>query len=96
MPYVNLPPGNSALRMYDGTRYKAARPGGRVFVSDAHARAIDGMSGNGDAGLVGTARFREFGSGAVRGRWCTTCQPARLWNPWNLTCSKCGAETVPE
>lgn len=96
VPYVNLPPGNSGLRMEDGTHYKAPRAGGRVFVSDEHARAIDRLPGNGDAGLVGTATFREFGTAGKTGRWCTSCQPARLWNPWNQTCPKCGAATEPE
>ena len=82
MPYVNLAPGNSGLQMEDGTHYKASRPGGRVEVSDEHARAIDRMGGNGDAGLL-HASFREYGAGG-NGRWCKTCQPARLWNPWSF------------
>jgi len=82
--------------MEDGRRYVASRTGGSVTVSDSHAAAIDRMPGNGTAGLV-TAGFREFGTGAVRnGRWCRSCQPARLWNAWNTTCVKCGAATEPE
>jgi hypothetical protein len=95
MPKVQLPPGNSGLQMEDGTHYKAGRPGGYVNVSDDHARAIDRMSGNGTAGLI-TAGFRVFGSSPRAGRWCTSCQPARLWNAWNDSCPRCGAATEPE
>lgn len=96
MPKVNLPPGCSSLQIYDGTRYKAGRPGGQITVSDDHAKAIDAMSGNGTAGLV-TAGFREFGVGKKKaGRWCMNCQPARLWQPWSTSCPRCGSETVPE
>jgi hypothetical protein len=91
---VNLPPGCRSLRMEDGTRYTAAREGGKVTVSDSHAAAIDRMDGNGTAGLV-TASFRAFGGGK-NGRWCKSCQPARLWNAWNLTCPRCNAPTEPE
>lgn len=89
---VNLPPGCRSLRMEDGKRYVAAREGGTVTVSDSHARAIDAMDGNGTAGLV-TGQFRVFGGGACAGRWCRSCQPARLWNAWNATCPRCGAAT---
>lgn len=97
MPYVNCPPGMRGLHMEDGTRYRADREGGRMLVDDRHVAAIDRMGGNGTAGLV-TARFREFGGSKTPGRWCVACQPARLWNAWNLTCPRpgCGAETVPE
>jgi hypothetical protein len=96
MPKVQLPPGCSSLRFADGMPpAKAARPGGYVNVSDERARAIDSMSGNGDAGLV-TGRFRVFGSSPKAGRWCRNCQPARLWNAWNDVCPRCGAPTEPE
>lgn len=95
MPYVNCPPGLASLRMEDGTRYKATRPGGRVEVSGEHAAAIDRIPGNGTAGLV-TAGFRVYGSSPKAGRWCRECSPARLWNPWNASCPKCGSATVPE
>ena len=49
---TELPPGCSSLRMEDGTRYKARKPGGFVNVSEGHADAINRLSGNGDAGLV--------------------------------------------
>ena len=62
MPYVNLPPGCRSLQMEDGKRYVAGRSGGRVEVSAEHAAAIDRLSGNGDAGLVGRAAFHEYGS----------------------------------
>ena len=95
MPLVNLPPGCGALKMQDGKRYVAGRPGGTVQVSDSHAKAIDAMSGNGTAGLV-SAAFRVFGSSPRAGRWCHACQPARLWNAWNHECPRCGAATDPE
>jgi hypothetical protein len=92
MPYVNLPPGNSSLAFEDGSRAVASRPGGRVWLSDKQAKAVDSMSGNGDAGLV-TGRFRSYG-GSRNGRWCAACR--RLWNAWNRECPKCGAATEPE
>jgi hypothetical protein len=92
---VNLPPGCRSLKMEDGTKYVAAREGGTVTVADSHAAAIDRMDGNGTAGLV-TGAFRVFTSGRRNGRWCRVCQPARLWNAWNLTCGKCGSATEPE
>jgi hypothetical protein len=95
MPYVNLPPGNSGLQMEYGQHYKASRPGGRVEVSDEHARAIDRMPGNGTAGLL-TARFREFGASGKPGRVCTGC--GRAYYPFTLRCPRaaCGAPTEPE
>lgn len=95
MPVVNLPPGCRSLQMQDGQRYVAGRAGGHVTVSDDHAAAIDKVSGNGTAGLV-TGKFRAFGGGKKAGRWCRSCQPARLWNAWNDTCPRCGAATEPE
>ena len=92
---VNLPPGCRSLRMEDGSRYVAAREGGKVTVADHHAAAIDRMDGNGTAGLV-TGAFRVFGSSKKAGRWCRSCQPARLWNAWNLLCPRCNAPTEPE
>jgi len=92
---VNLPPGCRSLRMEDGSRYVAAREGGKVTVADHHAAAIDRMDGNGTAGLV-TGAFRVFGSSKKAGRWCRACQPARLWNAWNLFCPRCNAPTEPE
>jgi hypothetical protein len=95
LPYVNLPPGNSGLRMEDGTPYKAARPGGRVEVSDEHAHAIDRIPGNGVAGLL-TATFREFGTKGKPGRVCTRC--GRVSYAWSMICprSSCNAPTEPE
>lgn len=96
MPVVNLPPGCKGLQMEDGTRYRAGREGGTVSVSDSHAMAIDRIPGNGTAGLV-TGQFRGFTQGGVKnGRWCLTCQPARLWNSWNADCPKGHGPTVPE
>lgn len=94
MPYVNLPPGNRSLRMEDGTRYVAAREGGRVEVSEDHARAIDRMPGNGTAGLL-TATWREYGgSSGKRGQVCP-CSPT-IWNSWTKTCPRCQGPTQPE
>lgn len=98
MAKVQLPPGCFSLRIEGVAKpYKANRPGGFTTIDEpSHLAAIDRMPGNGTAGLV-TAKFREFGTGAVKnGRWCTACQPARLWNAWNARCPKCDAETVPE
>jgi hypothetical protein len=95
MPQVNLPPGCRSLQMEDGKRYVAGRSGGQVSVSDDHAKAIDRLAGNGTAGLI-TAGFRQFGAVRKPGRWCTSCQPARLWQPWSETCPRCGAATEPE
>ena len=89
-----VPPGNKQIRMYDGTLLKADR--GYVTVEEpAHARAINSMGGNGTAGLL-NASFAVYGGNKRAGRWCKSCQPARLWNAWNLTCSRCGAATEPE
>ncbi len=95
MVQVNLPPGCKALAFEDGTRYVAPRSGGRIDVTHDHAAAIDKISGNGDAGLV-TGKNRVFGALTKPGRWCTSCQPARLWQPWSKECPRCGSATVPE
>jgi hypothetical protein len=92
MPVVNLPPGCRSLQMEDGTRYVAPRTGGRVTVADDHASAIDRLSGNGDAGLVGRAAFHEYAAVKKAGRWCRRCN--RLWYPWRTEC--CGQATEPE
>lgn len=95
MPYVNLPPGNRSLQMEDGTRYVAGRSGGRVEVSEDHARAIDRLSGNGTAGLL-TAQWREYGGSSRPGRVCTSC--GFIAYAWATTCPRtgCGAPTQPE
>ena len=92
MPQVQLPPGCKSLAFADGTRAVAAREGGYVNVSDRHARDIDAMSGNGDAGLL-TGRFRVFG-GTRTGRVCK-CSPT-IWNAWSVQCPRCGGPTRPE
>ena len=61
-------------------------------VEDHHAPYIDGMSGNGDAGLLSAKGAHYIGT--KNGRWCAPCR--RLWNSWNVTCVKCGAPTEPE
>ena len=96
MPIVNAPPGLRQIKMYDGTVYPVDRASRRMNVDNPeHAAAIDAMSGNGTAGLL-TAQFREFGGGRKAGRWCTSCQPARLWQPWSTECPRCGAATELE
>jgi hypothetical protein len=93
MPYVNLPPGQRSIGMYDGSRYAAAREGGRVEVDERHVAHINAMDGNGDAGLL-NARFREYGTRGKAGRVCP-CS-ARVWNSWSAACPKCGGPTEPE
>ncbi len=88
---VPLPPGCSGFNFTDGTEYKG-KPGGTVTVADEHAPFIRRQTG-GDAGLTGHGSFRSFAA-TKAGRWCGPCR--RLWNAWNTTCPKCGAETVPE
>lgn len=95
MKQVQLPPGCRSLQFQDGTRVVAAREGGKVTVSDAHARDIDRMPGNGVAGLV-TGNVGQFVTGKKNGRWCKSCSPARLWQPWSTECPKCGAPTESE
>ncbi len=93
MPYVNFPPGMRSLAFTDGLPpATASREGGRVELSDERARAVDAMTGNGDAGLV-TARFRSYG-GTKRGRVCS-CSPT-IWNAWTTQCPKCKSLTLPE
>ncbi len=92
MKQVQLPPGCRSLRLEDGTRYVARREGGMVTVSDDHARAIDKMPGNGDAGLVHGNAGMTIKGGPRNGRKCLSC--GRLWYPWTLEC--CGEATVPE
>jgi len=94
MPYVNLPPGCSGLSFEDGSRAKAARPGGRVFLTEAQANTVDGMGGNGTAGLVTGNTGTHVGT--KTGRWCMECTPPRLWNAWSKQCPRCGADTQPE
>lgn len=95
MRQVQLPPGCRSLQMEDGRKYVAAREGGMVTVSDAHARAIDKMPGNGVAGLI-TAGFRVYvGGDRAPGRICTRCGFHAYG--WSMTCprSSCGAPTEP-
>lgn len=90
---VNLAPGCSGFTMAgDGTHYKAGRPGGHVDVADHHAPYIDGMSGNGDAGLLSAKGAHYLGTKA--GRWCAPC--SFLAQIWSKECPRCGRPTVPE
>jgi len=72
MSRLNLPPGCRSVRMEDGTRYVARREGGHVDVADEHIAPINGMSGNGDGGLL-HAMNREFGSTGGPTRVCERC-----------------------
>lgn len=88
MTKVQLPEGCYGLDMADGKKYKANRPGGTVEVSSKDAHYID-TSFYGQQGIM-TGRER-FSFGTRKGQWCGPCR--RLWNVWNKTCPKCGAET---
>jgi hypothetical protein len=91
MPRVNLPPGCMGFKAADGTRY-TAKAGTFVNVEDRHMGALRSQD-YASAGLV-TAEEKFFAVTKDDGRWCAACR--RLWNRWNLTCSRCGTETVPE
>lgn len=95
MTTVQLPPGNRSLRLYDGTRYVAAREGGHVTIDNPdHAKAINAMQGNGDAGLLNAS---DAVYGAVRGkagRVCTRCRFVAY--AWATDCPRCGSATEPE
>jgi Zn finger protein HypA/HybF involved in hydrogenase expression len=89
---VNLPPGCYGIQMEDGTKYDRDRSG-RVEVADHHAAAIDASWYRETGVMVGTERHTIA---TKTGRWCATCQPARLWNRWNISCPRCGATTTEE
>ena len=75
---VTLPPGCAGFTMQDGTQYRG-REGGSVTVADSHAPFIQRQVG-GDAGLVGSAAFRQF-AGTKDGRWCGSCRfLAQRWS----------------
>lgn len=94
MPYVNLPPGCSRLKFADGGKPAVAnKPGGKVYVSDARAKMIDSMTGNGEGGLV-SGKYHEYGVSGKAGRWCQACR--RLWYAWATVCPKCGQPTELE
>jgi len=88
---VTLPPGCAGFTMQDGTQYRG-REGGSVTVADSHAPFIQRQVG-GDAGLVGSAAFREF-AGTRDGRWCQDCR--FLAQRWSVVCPRCGRDTIPE
>jgi hypothetical protein len=92
IPRVQLPDGCYGLDMADGKKY-TARPGDYVNVSDNHARQIK-KSFYGGSGIMRGGE--QFVIGTRAGRWCRSCAPARLWNSWNATCPRCGAETTEE
>jgi hypothetical protein len=88
---VTAPPGCRGIDLQDGTRYNANRQG-VMQVADHHADVIQagwyGQSGV----MVGNEPHRL---GTKVGRQCA-CSPLRIWNAWNKTCPKCGADTVEE
>lgn len=86
---VNLPPGCYGFQAKDGTKYDANRPGGSVSVDDRHAKAInEGQFGQND--FVSAKGMQSFGT-----KISQVCEPCgRVWNAWNHTCPKCGAETT--
>jgi phage terminase large subunit GpA-like protein len=88
---INLPPGCRGFNMQDGTPYSGTE-GGHVYVEDEHAPYIQRQVG-GDAGLVGSAAFREF-AGTRDGRWCQDCR--FLAQRWSVVCPRCGRDTIPE
>ena len=86
---VNLPPGCSGFDCKDGTKYTANRPGGTVEVSDRHAAAINkGQYGSAD--FIAADGAQSFGT--KRGQRCERCN--RTWNAWNITCPRCGEDTI--
>jgi len=89
---VQLPPGCSGIDTADGTRYSGQR-GGFVEVSDRHAAAIKRQNGPAAKMLTATGAVNL---GTKKGRWCTNCQPARVWQAWSDSCPRCGHETVPD
>jgi hypothetical protein len=91
---IQLPDGCYGLDMADGTGRKyTAKPGDKVEVSENHARMIK-KSFYGDAGIMSGSE--SYAMGTKTGRWCRSCQPARLWNAWNGLCPRCGADTIEE
>lgn len=89
-----VPPGNKQLRMYDGTVLKADR--GHVTIDNPdHAKAINAMGGNGDAGLLNAA-FAVHGAVTKPGRVCPAC--GFHGYAFTMTCPRasCGTQTVPE
>ena len=88
MTKVQLPPGCYGFDCKDGTKY-TGKPGGTIDVSDQHAKAIN-QGQFGETGLVSAKGALSFGT--RKGRLCETCN--RLWNAWNHTCNKCGADTI--
>lgn len=87
---VELPPGCSGLNAKDGTRYTAARPGGRIQVDERHADAIR-KSEYGEHGLI-DARGLAF-LGTKQGRECPQCR--WRWQNWTHVCPRCEVATVP-
>jgi hypothetical protein len=89
---VVLPPGCTGIDLPGGGRYNADRHG-NVQVSDAHADVI-AKSWYQDSGVIVATERHHIGTRT--GRWCRTCQPARLWNVWTTECPRCGATTKEE
>lgn len=92
MRKVTAPPGCQGINLQDGTRYNADR-NGTMRVADHHADAIQ-AGWYGKSGVM--AGVERHTIGTRTGRWCRTCQPARLWNVWTTECPRCGATTMEE
>jgi hypothetical protein len=88
---VNLPPGCSGFDCKDGTKIKADKPGGTVVISDRHADALN-RSQFAEQGFISAKGALSFGT--KRSMICVHCN--RVWNAWNSTCPKCGADTVEQ
>jgi hypothetical protein len=89
---VSLPPGCTGIDFADGRRYNADRRGS-VQVADRHADTISKSWYQGSGVIVAREQHHL---GTRQGRWCRSCQPARLWNAWNKVCGRCGAATTLE
>lgn len=94
MPRIPLPPGCCGFA--DGNqKYLAERgPGSFVNLEDGSPQLKKLRNQDyAQAGLVDCGP-EKFTMGTQDGRWCSACR--RLWNRWNLTCSRCGEPTIPE
>ena len=98
MPRVNLPPGCAGIADGNWKRF-ANKPGGFINLDDTdpvEKRQLAKLRNQdySQAGLVDAFAEKFFTVTKDDGRYCTECR--RLWNRWNVTCVKCGRETIPE
>lgn len=63
-----------------------------MFVDDHHAKAINAMGGNGDAGLLNASNRTTLGT--KKGMRCPACN--RLWNAWTTICHSCELPTIAD